>query len=148
MKKYFISAVVLVTLLMGCKSSGGVCCDAEGDEIPEEEQELLLAPVAVFDNRTVTDQSAYSFLALSGDGSYDRDESNTSIKKWDWSITSYDQNNEIILIDDDCTKVANTTDVNVTYDNCQNAVYTIVRLTVTDDENQTDTAEKNISVPL
>ena len=146
MKKYFISTVVLVTLLIGCKSSGGVCCDAKGDVILEEE--LLLAPVAVFDNRTVTDQSGYSFLALSGDGSYDRDESNTSIKKWDWNITSYDYNNEIILTDPDCTKVANTTDVNVTYDNCQNAVYTIVRLTVTDDENQTDTAEKNISVPL
>ena len=143
MKNLVISTLVLASLFVGCKSSGGICCDAEGEEQPYVEP--LLAPVAVMDNRTI-DGEIYPAIALSGARSYDRDESNQSIVKWDWNITSYDYNNVIVNTDPDCTKTFSGVDVNVTYDNCQQAIYTIVKLTVTDDEHQTDTAEKNISI--
>jgi hypothetical protein len=143
MKNFILSSIVMASLFIGCQSSGGLCCDGDLEEL--QEQEWYLTPVAVLDNRTV-EIDGYPALALSGVRSYDRDESNQKIVKWDWNITSYDSNNEIIYTDPDCTKTYSGVDVNVTYFNCLQAVYTIIQLTVTDDENQRDISEKNITV--
>jgi hypothetical protein len=145
MKTLILSSIVLASLIVGCKSSGGICCNGEAQEQPQEER--FLDPVAVIDNRTIQ-TDLYPAIALSGARSYDRDELNQSIESWDWNITRYHYNNEIITTDPDCTIIDSGVEVNVTYENCQQATYTIAILTVTDDEGDKNTTDKNLTIPL
>jgi len=142
MRNLILGSIVIASLFIGCQSSGGLCCDGEGEL---QEQELYMTPVAVIDSDAI-EIDAYAALTLSGERSYDRDESNQSIVSWDWNITSYDSTDVIVTTGADCTKTAHSIDVNVSYDNCMQAAYTVVKLTVTDDEGQTATAEENITV--
>ena len=131
MKNLMISTLVLASLFVGCKSSGGICCDADGVEQPYTE--LLLDPVAVLDNRT--DENLYFFNC---ENSYDRDENNQSIVRCDWNITTYMDGHS-------SSSELSGTEVNVSnYQGMPGSI--LVKLTVIDDDNQTD--ETNITVPL
>ncbi len=135
MKSLIISTLVLASLFVGCKSSGGICCDAEGEEQPYVEP--LLAPVAVMDNRT--DENYYYF---SCENSYDRDENNQSIVRCDWIVTRSGEGIEITTED-----FNGTNEINVSkYFDTMTGNIVNIELIVIDDENQTDTAEKNISI--
>ncbi len=138
MKNIILSSLVLASLFVGCKSSGGICCDSEFEEQIEQEQaEVFLAPVAVLDNRTSEDETLFFFSCAN---SYDRDENNQSIVRCDWNITGYGDGISSSILE------ANGTEVNTSryFDSMTESI--TVELTVTDNEGETNITTKQFDV--
>lgn len=162
MKNYFIGSALLVSaLFVGCGSDGGNCCSSDSDGLlatkGKEPQPQL--PTAVINRDIVSDVSfsqSESQDDVGGDvfqvpqtniineytmtfdcknsldnDTFDANENNQSIERCDWNITKPDNCQGMSIftgesIELNCT---DTPDINDTV---------FVKLTVIDDENQTD----------
>ncbi len=133
MRSLIIGSLVLATLFVGCKSSGGICCNGEFEELLDTE--VYLAPVAVLDNRTVEDLYFFSC-----ENSYDRDENSQSIVRCDWNITTHGDGFSSILLE------TNGSEVNTSRYFDTMTEFIIVELKVTDNEGETNTMTQQFNV--
>lgn len=132
MRSLIIGSLVLATLFIGCKSSGGFCCKGELGKVLEVSYDL---PVAVLDNSTVEDLYFFSC-----ENSYDTDENNQRIVSCDWNITGYGDSIYSSILE------ANGTEVNTSRYFDSMTEFIIVELTVTDNEGETNTTTKRFNV--
>ncbi len=166
MRNYIIGSVVLASaLLVGCGSDGGHCCGGDSALALDQFGNQILPivrnnPVAVID---INDTFEYSIEQSGGENSVQGGTYSSSAPTVSGNITyiigcknSYDQddNNSIIINDtiircdwnittasDRCGELNATTGTEikiVCLDDSDNIDTMILKLTVTDDENQTD----------
>ncbi len=99
-------------------------------------QSPITTPVAIITTQNDTLPEVGKPFTFSCSDSYDQDENGESIVKCDWNITSYNADGTIFrkcpITLDDTTKAATVTPCN------NDVAYAIVELTVTDDENETN----------
>jgi chitodextrinase len=100
-------------------------------------QSPLTTPVAVITTEEgVLPEVGKPFIFSCSD-SYDQDENGESIVKCDWNITSYDINGDFFR---ECPITLNSITGEATVVPCNDQVaYAVIKLTVTDDENETNT---------
>jgi chitodextrinase len=100
-------------------------------------QSPLTTPVAVITTEEGVLPEVGKPFTFSCADSYDQDENGESIVKCDWNITSYDVNGDFFR---ECPITLDSITGAATVTPCNNKVsYAVIKLTVTDDENETNT---------